>query len=65
MNKFSYQLVLNFKRVVLRNPGFLVGAVLLPIVFYLVFTKALNQNTSSEWNLNYLASMIVYGILLG
>ena len=65
MKKFSYQLVLNFKRVVLRNPGFLVGAVLLPIVFYLVFTKALNQNTSSEWNLNYLASMIVYGILLG
>lgn len=44
MNKFIFQTKINFKRIVLRNKAFFFFDMLLPIVFYILYTKILVSN---------------------
>lgn len=65
MNKLFYQLSINFKRVILRNPAFFLFDVAMPIAFYLLFTNAMPASNTTAWKLDYLVSMVIYGILMG
>ena len=38
------QVKFNFKRIILRNPSFLFFDILLPVMFYLLFTKVMSSN---------------------
>ena len=66
MTNFLYQLEIDFKRIILRNPAFFMFDLAMPLTFYLLFTKALPQYSSTmQWKVDYLVSMAIYGILLG
>ena len=66
MTNFLYQLEINFKRIILRNPAFFMFDLAMPLTFYLVFSKALSQySITMQWKVDYLVSMAIYGILLG
>ena len=39
-----YQSKFNFKRIILRNPNFLFFDILIPVLFYLLFTKILSDD---------------------
>lgn len=69
MTNYLYQLKINFKRIILRNKAFFLFDMLLPIVFYLLYTKILPSGVSQQqlqtWNKDYLISMMIYGCLLG
>ncbi|MQS90168.1 ABC transporter permease [Companilactobacillus mishanensis] len=69
MKSFLYQTDLNFKRIVMRNKKFFIFDLLLPIIFYLLYTKVLStgipKSLMSSWNANYLVSMMVFSCLLG
>ena len=58
MNKFIFQTKINFKRIVLRNKAFFFFDMLLPIVFYILYTKILVSNVPVSylkvWNKDYL-----------
>lgn len=69
MNSFIYQININFKRIILRNKRFFLFDMLLPIIFYLLYSKVLVSNMPETdlkiWQMNYLISMIIYSCLLG
>ncbi|CAJ2234029.1 ABC transporter permease [Companilactobacillus paralimentarius] len=69
MNKFIFQTKINFKRIVLRNKAFFFFDMLLPIVFYILYTKILVSNVPVSylkvWNKDYLVSMMIYACMLG
>lgn len=69
MNKFIFQTKINFKRIVLRNKAFFFFDMLLPIVFYILYTKILVSNVPASylkvWNEDYLVSMMIYACMLG
>lgn len=64
MNNFAYQLKINLKRFLLRNPFFFIFIISLPAVFYLIYTKVAITDAPAGWNKRFLVSMIVYGILI-
>ncbi|MCF1783403.1 ABC transporter permease [Lactobacillus mulieris] len=64
MNNFAYQLKINLKRFLLRNPFFFIFTVSLPAIFYLIYTKVAITDAPAGWNKRFLVSMIVYGILI-
>src|SRR5699024_11447326 len=52
--------------IILRNPAFFMFDLAMPLIFYLLFTKALPQYSNTmQWKVDYLVSMAIYGILLG
>lgn len=69
MSSFIYQVQINFKRIILRNKRFFFFDVVLPIFFYVLYSKIFVGNAPQAelkiWQLNYLISMIIYGCLLG
>lgn len=58
-----YQSKLNFKRIILRNPNFFFFDILIPILFYLLFTKIMPATLT--FKRDYLVSMMIYANLLG
>ncbi|MEY8584206.1 ABC transporter permease [Ligilactobacillus animalis] len=58
------QVKFNFKRIILRNPSFLFFDILLPVMFYLLFTKVMSSN-DPDFERDYLVSMMIYANLLG
>lgn len=64
MNNFAYQLKINLKRFLLRNPFFFIFIISLPAVFYLIYTKVAITDAPAGGNKRFLVSMIVYGILI-
>lgn len=69
MRNFSFQTKLNFQRIVLRNKAFFFFDMMLPIVFYILYTKILVTGVPTSylkiWNEDYLVSMMIYGCMLG
>lgn len=69
MTNFFYQVKINFTRIILRNKRFFLFDMMLPIVFYLLYTKVLISGIPNSalktWNTEYLISMIIYSYLLG
>ncbi|WP_125566233.1 ABC transporter permease [Companilactobacillus insicii] len=69
MNSFIYQININFKRIILRNKRFFLFDMMLPIIFYLLYSKVLvsgiPKTDLKSWQMNYLISMIIYSCLLG
>lgn len=69
MNKFIFQTKINFKRIVFRNKSFFFFDMLLPIVFYVLYTKILVTGIPASylkvWNEDYLVSMMIYACMLG
>ncbi|MDO4903911.1 MAG: hypothetical protein Q3959_06595 [Limosilactobacillus sp.] len=63
MKNLFYQFGLNVKRVLLRNPSFFLFDLGFPIMFYVIFTKAINQGVDDNFKVVYLINMIVYGII--
>lgn len=65
MNKFFSQTWINLKRIILRNKRFVLFDVLMPIIFYLLFTRAMPMTNQGSWSKDFLISMIIYANLLG
>lgn len=69
MHNYLFQTKLNFRRIILRNKAFFIFDMLLPIVFYLLYTRVLTTGLSTQaltaWNSNYLISMVIYSCMLG
>lgn len=69
MSNYLYQTKLNFQRIVLRNKAFFLFDMVLPVVFYLLYTKVLTtgipKSAMNSWNQSYLISMMVYSCMLG
>lgn len=68
MNSFISQLVLHFKRLVLRDLKSFFAALIFPIFFYYLYTRVFVWGMSAEmlkiWQLDYMISMIIYGNLI-
>jgi ABC-2 type transport system permease protein len=68
MRKFLYQVAINYKREVLRNPFFYGFSLFMPVAFYLLFTKMIDlgipKAALTAFHLNYLIMMAVYGVLI-
>lgn len=69
MTNYLFQTKMNFKRIVLRNKAFFFFDMLLPIIFYLLYTKILTTGIPTKalaaWNEDYLISMMIYSCMLG
>lgn len=69
MTNYLYQLKINFKRIILRNKAFFLFDMMLPIAFYILYTKILTNGLTPQqlqvWNKDYLISMMIYGCVLG
>ncbi|MED3553803.1 ABC transporter permease [Cytobacillus praedii] len=50
---------------ILRNPYFVFWSLLMPIVFYIIFTKVFNTNIQDkqEWQAHYLMSMTAFSVM--
>ncbi|WP_102274594.1 ABC transporter permease [Cytobacillus massiliigabonensis] len=50
---------------ILRNPYFVFWSLLMPIVFYVIFTKVFNTNIQDkqEWHAHYLMSMTTFSVM--
>lgn len=64
MRAFATQVKNNFFRIILRNPRFIVFDVGVPALFYILFTKVMNQGMPASFNKTYLVSMAIYATLL-
>ncbi|MBZ2200214.1 MAG: ABC transporter permease [Lentilactobacillus hilgardii] len=67
MKTLGYQISFNAKRVFLRNFSYLFFTILMPIGFYILFTKVLISGTTAQelvFAKQYLGSMIVYSVLI-
>lgn len=68
MKPLFYQIHLNVKRMIYRNPKFFFLNLLLPILFYFLFTQVMVHSMPTsmlkEWHKDYLISMIIYSTLL-
>lgn len=61
MKPFLAQLRFDGRRLILRNFSFQFFSILMPAGFYLLFTKVMvSGSVSASFNVNYMASMIVY-----
>lgn len=69
MTNYLFQTKINFERIVLRNKAFFLFDMLLPITFYLLYTKILTTGIPASamavWNEDYLVSMMIYSCMLG
>lgn len=68
MKQLIFQTKLNTLRLFVRNKRFLIISLLIPIFFYLLFTKVMNVGLAGAdlvaWKADYLVSMMTYGILM-
>ncbi len=67
MKSLTTQLTFNAKRLFIRNYGFLFFTILMPIAFYILFTKVLVSGSAAEMHQfakQYLGNMIVYSVLI-
>lgn len=65
MKTVMTQIKMDFKRAYLRNSRFAFFSLLMPIGFYLLFTKVMNQGlVSASFNLQYMVSMTTYSLIL-
>lgn len=68
MKSFIFQTKLTAIRLFIRNKRFLIISLLIPVFFYLLFTKVMDIGLTGtqlrEWKANYLVSMMTYGILM-
>ncbi|WP_433745769.1 ABC transporter permease [Falsibacillus pallidus] len=64
MNAFKMQCTAEIKRV-LRNRYFVFWSLLMPIVFYYIFTNVVNTEAPDQdaWNAHYLMSMTVFSVM--
>ncbi|RDI41862.1 ABC transporter permease [Falsibacillus pallidus] len=64
MNAFKMQCTAEIKRV-LRNRYFVFWSLLMPIVFYYIFTNVVNTKAPDQdaWNAHYLMSMTVFSVM--
>ncbi|MBO0995006.1 ABC transporter permease [Bacillus sp. SD088] len=64
MKMFRYQCHAEMLRM-LRNPYYLFWSLLMPIVFYFIFTKVVNTGVpdQDEWNAHYLMSMTTFSVM--
>lgn len=68
MTAVYYQLKITFLRLIGRNKRFLLVSLLVPIFFYLLFTKVVSVGYTGEalqaWKADYLVSMVVYSLVM-
>ncbi|RHW50115.1 hypothetical protein DS831_08125 [Bombilactobacillus bombi] len=64
MKKFLVLTQMNFKRLIFRNLRFFSFDILMPALFYLIFTKMVNQSVPKEFKVTYLVSMLIFATLL-
>ncbi|MDR0298136.1 MAG: ABC transporter permease [Streptococcaceae bacterium] len=68
MKNTGIQIATHYKRIVFRNRRAFFFSLILPLVFYLLFTKVMNVGVPASymktWQLNYLVSMAVYSSLV-
>ncbi|MDR2976669.1 MAG: ABC transporter permease [Streptococcaceae bacterium] len=68
MKRFLYQVLINYKREVFRNPMFYGFALFMPVAFYVLFTKMINlgipKSALPAFHLSYLITMAVYSALM-
>ncbi|WP_283679286.1 ABC transporter permease [Lentilactobacillus sp. Marseille-Q4993] len=67
MGPFIKQLKFNFKRLYLRNRGYQIGTLLMPVAFYALFTKIMVKGSGPEmmmYSKTYIASMVIYSVLI-
>ena len=64
MSAFRMQCKVEIIRI-LRNPYFVFWSLLMPIVFYIIFTKVFNTNIQNqqEWHAHYLMSMTTFSVM--
>ncbi|WP_391558708.1 ABC transporter permease [Robertmurraya sp.] len=64
MNIFLLQCKMEIKRI-LRNKYFLFWSLVMPIIFYYIFTNVVNTNPEdpSAWDAHYLMSMTVFSVM--
>ncbi len=64
MKMFGHQCQAEVLRM-LRNPYYLFWSLLMPIVFYFIFTKVVNYDVpdKDEWNAHYLMSMTTFSVM--
>ncbi|MFE8695472.1 ABC transporter permease [Cytobacillus sp. FJAT-53684] len=64
MSAFRMQCKVEIIRI-LRNPYFVFWSLLMPIVFYIIFTKVFNTNIEDqqEWQAHYLMSMTAFSVM--
>jgi len=64
MYAFGMQCKMEIIRI-LRNPYFVFWSLLMPIVFYVIFTKVFNTNIQDkqEWHAHYLMSMTTFSVM--
>lgn len=69
MSNYLYQTKVNFQRIVFRNKAFFFFDMTLPVIFYILYTKFLTtgapKTSTSNWNKEYLISMMIYSCMLG
>ncbi len=68
MKTFTKMLLIDFKRTQLRNFAALFFSLLMPIAFYLLFTKVMNQDVPAKYLISfqkqYMISMVTYSIVI-
>lgn len=68
MKNFLYQSNIHMKRQFIRKPTAVFFSTLFPILFYALYTKVFTMPISGEalrkWNIDYLISMVIYGVLI-
>ncbi len=68
MHPFMFQTQLNIKRLILRNIKSIIFGLIFPIFFYVLYTKIFTMPMALEalkvWQVDYMLSMMIYGILI-
>lgn len=64
MNAFTNQVKTNIIRIIVRNPRFMAFDIGVPALFYILFTKVMNQGLPASFEKTYLVSMAIYATLL-
>lgn len=65
MQTMMVQTKIDFKRAYWRNPRFVIFSLLMPIAFYLLFTKVMRQSVmNAAFNRQYMVSMATYSLVL-
>lgn len=64
MKSYTTQLKMDIKRLIMRNPKFVIFDVGIPVAFYVLFTKVLNAGMPSSFDKSYMVNMAIYATLL-
>ncbi|MDI4584234.1 hypothetical protein FCS82_04000 [Oenococcus sp. UCMA 14587] len=68
LKAFGKMIFIDFKRTLLRNFGGVFFSLIMPIGFYLLFTKVMNQSVSGKYLIsfqkNYMVSMTIYSMVI-